>query len=60
MLKKKAIRKMIVTTMSVFIILMLYLIPTTSKERTLHTNLELEYITGIPHFSRLSDVGDWE
>ncbi len=59
MLKKKAIRKMIVTTMSVFIILMLYLIPTTSKERTLHTNLELEYITGIGnnHIYLMNDNG---
>ena len=47
MLKKKALRKIFVTTSSVFIILMLYFIPTTSKEKVLNANLELEYITGI-------------
>ncbi len=38
---------MFVTTVSIFIILVLYLIPSTSQERVLNTNLELEYITGI-------------
>ncbi len=47
MLRKKAMRKILVTTMSLFIILMLYFIPTTPNERVLNTNLELEYITGI-------------
>lgn len=47
MLKRKAVRKMLVTTMSIFIIMVLYFIPTTSNERVLNTNLELEYITGI-------------
>ena len=47
MLKKKALRKIVITTMSVFIIFMLYLIPTTKEERVLNANLELEYITGI-------------
>ena len=47
MLKRKAVRKMFVTTVSIFIILVLYIIPSTSQERVLNTNLELEYITGI-------------
>ncbi len=47
MLKRKAVRKMFITTMSIFILFVLYLIPTTANEKVLHTNLEIEYITGI-------------
>ncbi len=47
MLRRKALRKIMITTMSVFIIMAIYLIPTTTKEKTLSTNLELEYITGL-------------
>ncbi len=46
MLKKKALRKILVTTVSLFIIMAIYLIPIT-QEKTIQTNLELEYITGL-------------
>ncbi len=49
MLKKKAFRKIIVTTSSLMILLMVYMIPTTNKnyEETKQTSLEIEYITGL-------------
>ena len=52
MLRKKALRKIFVTTMSIFIIVAIYFIPTASTpEKTLRTNLELEYITGLGNHS---------
>lgn len=47
MLKKKAIRKIFVTTLSMLIILTIYTIPTTSKPKVLRTNLEIEDITNL-------------
>ena len=48
MLKKRAIRKIFITTLTAFIILVVYSIPNMNKEEeTLKTNLEVEYITGI-------------
>lgn len=49
MLRKKALRKIFITTMSLFIIMIIYLIPLT--ERTLETNLEFEYTTGLANSS---------
>ncbi len=49
MLRKKALRKIFITTMSVFIIMTIYLIPLT--EKTLETNLEFEYITDLANSS---------
>lgn len=51
MLLRKALRKMLITTMSLFIIMTIYLIPMTGNEKTLSTNLELEYITGLGNHS---------
>lgn len=47
MLKRKALRKMLITTMTVFILLIVYLIPTKEREKELEANLEVEYITGL-------------
>ena len=48
MLKKKALRKIFITTLTAFILLVTYSIPNLSnKDNTLKTNLEIEYITGI-------------
>ena len=48
MLKKRAIRKIFITTLTAFILLVLYSIPNISNnEKVLKTNLEVEYITGI-------------
>ena len=49
MLRKKALRKIFITTMSVFIIMTIYLIPLT--EKTLETNLEFEYVTDLANSS---------
>ena len=49
MLKTKAIRKILVATASLFIIMTIYLIPTT--EKTINTNLEFEYITNLANSS---------
>ena len=49
MLKQKALRKILVTTMSLFIIMTIYLIPTT--EKSLETNLEFEYVTALANSS---------
>jgi len=49
MLRKKALRKIFITTMSIFIIMTIYLIPLT--EKTLETNLEFEYITDLANSS---------
>lgn len=47
MLKKKAIRKIFLTTLTAFILLVVYSIPSLYDEETIKTNLEIEYITGI-------------
>lgn len=47
MLKKKALRKIFITTLTAFVLLVTYSIPNLSKDNTLKTNLEIEYITGI-------------
>ncbi len=48
MLKKRAIRKIFITTLTAFILLVLYSIPNVNNnEKVLKTNLEIEYITGI-------------
>lgn len=49
MLRKKALRKILITTMSLFIIMTIYLLPLT--EKTLQTNLEFEYITDLANSS---------
>ncbi len=49
MLRRKALRKIFITTMSIFIIMTIYLIPLT--EKTLETNLEFEYITDLANSS---------
>lgn len=47
MLKRKALRKIFVTTLTAFILLVVYLIPTLQQETTISTNMEIEYITGL-------------
>ncbi len=49
MLKTKALRKILVATASLFIIMTIYLIPTT--EKTINTNFEFEYITNLANSS---------
>lgn len=47
MLRKKALRKIFITTLSMLIILTIYTIPTTIKDNVLRTNLEIEDITNL-------------
>ncbi len=47
MLRKKALRKIFITTLSMLIILTIYTIPTTQKPNVLRTNLEIEDITNL-------------
>ena len=47
MLKRKAIRKIFITTLSMLIILTVYTIPTIQKPNVLRTNLEIEDITNL-------------
>lgn len=48
MLKTKAIRKIFTTTLTMFIILTIFTIPTTTKEKNiLRTNLEIEDVTNL-------------
>lgn len=47
MLKRKALRKIFITTLSMLIILTIYTIPTTQKPNVLRTNLEIEDITNL-------------
>ena len=49
MIRKKALRKIFITTMSLFIIMTIYLIQLT--EKTLETNLEFEYVTDLANSS---------
>lgn len=47
MLKSKALRKIFITTLSLFILLIAYSIPTLEDSYTLKTNLEIENSTGL-------------
>lgn len=47
MLRKKALKKIFVTTLTMFIILTIYTIPTTENKKVLRTNLEIEDITNL-------------
>lgn len=47
MLKKKALRKIFVTTLTAFVLLVVYSIPNLYQDDALKTNLEVEYITGV-------------
>ena len=47
MLKSKAIRKIFITTLSLFIFLFLYSLPTLDDSYVLRTNLEIESTTGL-------------
>ena len=47
MLRRKALRKIFITTLSMLIILTIYTIPNTKKENILRTNLEIEDITNL-------------
>ena len=48
MLREKALRKIFITTLSAFILLVVYSIPNMTKnDNAIRTNLEVEYITGI-------------
>ena len=47
MLMKKALRKIFITTLTAFVLLVVYSIPSLYQDDTLKTNLEVEYITGI-------------
>jgi len=47
MIKEKALKKILVTSITLLILLTIYVIKDFSKENTLQTNLELEYVTGI-------------
>ena len=48
MLRKKALRKIFITTLSAFILLVVYSIPNMTKnDNAIRTNLEVEYIRGI-------------
>lgn len=55
MLRKKALRKMIITTMSLFIIMAIYMIPTTN-EHNLQTTMEMKYVNTLGnHYIYLLD-----
>ena len=47
MLYKKALRKIFITTLTMIIILTVYTIPVTQKEKVLRTNLEIEEVTNL-------------
>lgn len=47
MLKKKALRKIFITTVSVFVLVCAYLIPYTTENDTKQVGLEVEYTTGM-------------
>ena len=47
MLRKKALRKIFITTLTMFIILTIYTIPTTENKNVIRTNLEIEDITNL-------------
>lgn len=47
MLKKKALRKIFITTLTAFVLLFVFSISNLYQEESIKTNLEIEYITGI-------------
>ncbi len=47
MIKRKALRKIFITTLTVFILMVIYMIPAKEEELLLPTNLEVEYLTGL-------------
>ena len=47
MLKSKAIRKIFITTLSMFVLLIVYSLPNLDDSYTLRTNLEIESATGL-------------
>lgn len=47
MLKRKALRKIFVTTLTAFILLVVYMIPTIDNKSVVEANMEVEYITGL-------------
>lgn len=47
LLKEKALKKILITSITLLILLVLYLVPSIEKTETLKTNLELEYISGV-------------
>lgn len=47
MLRQKALRKIFITTLTMFIILTIYTIPTTQNIKVLRTNLEIKDITNL-------------
>lgn len=47
MLKDKALKKILITSITMLILLILYMIPSIQQVETLKTNLELEYISGV-------------
>lgn len=47
MLRKKALKKIFITTLTMFIILTVFTLPTTNKKNILRTNLEIEDITNL-------------
>lgn len=47
MLRTKALRKIFITTLTMFILLTIYSIPTTENGNVLRTNLEIERVTGL-------------
>ena len=47
MLKSKAIRKIFITTLSLFVLLVAYSLPSLEDSYTLKTNLEIESATGL-------------
>lgn len=47
MLKKKALKKILINSITLLILLILYLIPSIENRETLEANLELEYISGV-------------
>lgn len=47
MLKDKALKKILITSITLLILLVLYVIPSIETESVLNANLELEYISGV-------------
>ncbi len=47
MLRRKALRKIFITTLTAFIILVISVFPVKFNEKTLNTSLEVEYLTGL-------------
>ena len=47
MIRNKALKRILVTSITLFIFITVYIIGTFDKENILQTNLELEYVTGI-------------